>query len=86
MRIFNLILLLKAFTYTVDLSKRIEIYKYAEKVKSNVGHVDVLISNAGVANGKRFFESDDDENMFVMDVNTNALFFVSFASTDKLIF
>lgn len=70
----------------MDLSKRIEIYKYAEKVKSNVGHVDVLISNAGVANGKRFFESDDDENMFVMDVNTNALFFVSFASTDKLIF
>uniref|UniRef100_A0A7E4ZXI5 Estradiol 17-beta-dehydrogenase 11 n=1 Tax=Panagrellus redivivus TaxID=6233 RepID=A0A7E4ZXI5_PANRE len=66
-----------AFGYTVDISKRQNIYKAADRVKAEVGDVDVLINNAGIVSGKRLFENSDDLMELTMAVNTTSLFFTA---------
>lgn len=39
-----------------DLTNRNEIYEVADKVKQEVGDVDILINNAGYVSGKSFLE------------------------------
>uniref|UniRef100_T1IWY1 Short-chain dehydrogenase/reductase 3 n=1 Tax=Strigamia maritima TaxID=126957 RepID=T1IWY1_STRMM len=50
----------KAFPYTCDLSNKNEIYKTAEKVKTQVGKVTILINNAGIVNGNQLLKKSDD--------------------------
>ncbi|CAJ0944387.1 unnamed protein product, partial [Mesorhabditis belari] len=47
------------FVQKIDLSARENIYQAADLVKSKVGHVDILINNAGIAKGGLFMEKDD---------------------------
>jgi all-trans-retinol dehydrogenase (NAD+) len=63
-------------TYTVDCSKRTEIQRIAEQVKRDVGHVDILINNAGIVTGKKFLECPDALIEKTMEVNVNAHFWV----------
>ena len=42
----------RAYAYTVDLCSRIKIYEAAEKVKSDIGPITILINNAGIGNIK----------------------------------
>lgn len=63
--------------YTVDLSNRQAIYQAAEKVKADVGHVDILINNAGIVTGRKFLDSPDTLVQKTMEVNTNAHFWTA---------
>ncbi|VEN36513.1 unnamed protein product [Callosobruchus maculatus] len=47
------------YTYAVDITSRNVVYKFAEKVKEEVGAVDILINNAGVVCGQTFLELPD---------------------------
>ncbi|PAV73047.1 hypothetical protein WR25_13464 isoform B [Diploscapter pachys] len=67
----------KAHAYTVDLSKKDQINETAQKVKCEVGNVDILINNAGIVTGKKLFECPDDLMEKTMQVNTNALFYTT---------
>jgi len=64
-------------SYTVDLSDRNAIYATAEKVKTDVGDVDILINNAGIVTGKKFLQCPDGLIEKTMQVNTNALFWTT---------
>ena len=44
----------QAFAYLCDVSKSEEVFDVANKVIRDVGHVDILINNAGVLAGKEF--------------------------------
>lgn len=66
---------IEAHIYKVDLAKRKEIYAAAERVKADIGNVDILINNAGVVNGKRLMDCPDELIELTMAVNANALFF-----------
>ncbi|XP_067666173.1 epidermal retinol dehydrogenase 2-like [Haliotis asinina] len=61
-------------SYTVDLSKKDQIYDTAEQVKRDVGEVDILVNNAGIVTGKKFLECKDELIQKTMDVNIMAHF------------
>uniref|UniRef100_A0A914D8R0 Uncharacterized protein n=1 Tax=Acrobeloides nanus TaxID=290746 RepID=A0A914D8R0_9BILA len=67
----------EAHAYTVDLSDRKQIYEQAEKVKNDVGDIDILINNAGIVSGKKLFDCPDVLMEKTMAVNTIALFFTA---------
>lgn len=46
------------FTYTINLASREDIYAIADKVKKEVGKVDILINNAGIVSGKPILSPD----------------------------
>ncbi|XP_068127236.1 estradiol 17-beta-dehydrogenase 11-like [Hyperolius riggenbachi] len=66
----------KAYPYVVDCSKRNDIYSAAEKVKSEVGDVDILINNAGVVFGVEFLNLKDHQIEKTFEVNILAHFWV----------
>lgn len=49
----------KAFTYTVDVTQREAVYKYADILKADLGPVDILINNAGIVCGQTLLEIPD---------------------------
>nr|XP_002130984.1 epidermal retinol dehydrogenase 2 [Ciona intestinalis] len=64
----------KYHCYKCDLSDREQIYDVADKVKSDVGDVDILINNAGIVTGKRLMDCPDKLMIKTMDVNAVAHF------------
>ncbi len=58
-----------------------------KQVKRDVGDVTVLVNNAGVVSGKKFFEVSDDLSQLTFEVNTMAHFWVSLwlPQTDTLV-
>ncbi|CAG5128084.1 unnamed protein product, partial [Candidula unifasciata] len=64
----------EASIYTVDLSKRADIYKAADRVKQDVGDVDILVNNAGIVTGKKLFDCPDELMQKTVDVNCCAHF------------
>ncbi|NXB03913.1 RDHE2 dehydrogenase, partial [Cnemophilus loriae] len=56
----------RVFVYHCDCSSREDVYEQADKVKKEVGDVTILINNAGIRIGKKFFELTDEdfENSF----------------------
>ena len=61
------------FTYQIDLSNLDSIKIQAQRVRNDVGAVDVLINNAGIVVGKYFHEHTHDQVQKSMSVNSNAL-------------
>lgn len=68
---------IEAHEYTVDIAKREQIYAAADKVKAEVGNVDILINNAGIVSGKKLFDCTDEQIELTMAINTNAHFFTA---------
>ncbi|XP_066268779.1 epidermal retinol dehydrogenase 2-like isoform X3 [Branchiostoma lanceolatum] len=67
----------KASGFVCDCSKREDIYRAAQEVKSSVGHVTILINNAGIVSGRKFLDCPDDLIQKTMDINTNAHFWTT---------
>ena len=59
-------------TYVVDVTDRDKVYETAERVRNEVGVVDVLFNNAGIIRGGPFLEVKDEDHFKTMDVNFNA--------------
>jgi len=66
----------RAYPYKCDCSKREEIYRVAENVKKDIGDVTMLINNAGIVTGKKFFDLPDDKIELTFQVNSVAHFWV----------
>jgi all-trans-retinol dehydrogenase (NAD+) len=62
----------EVYSYALDVSDRAKVYETAEKVKKEVGAVDVLMNNAGIVRGGPFLEVDDEAHSKTMDINFNA--------------
>lgn len=62
--------------YTVDLSQRQSIYNTADQVRRDVGHVSILVNNAGVVAGRRLLDCPDELLERTLLVNCHALFWV----------
>jgi all-trans-retinol dehydrogenase (NAD+) len=74
-----------AHAYTVDVSNRNSIYENAERVKKEVGDVDILFNNAGIVSGKKLFENSDEMMIKTMEVNTMSLFFTAKTFLPKML-
>lgn len=66
----------RVHTYTVDLSKRRNIYETANRVRAEVGHVSIMVNNAGVVAGRRLLDCPDELLERTLLVNCHALFWV----------
>eukprot|EP01135_Chromosphaera_perkinsii_P010458 Nk52_evm21s2133 gene=Nk52_evmTU21s2133 len=64
----------KCSWYVCDLSDRNSIYATADKIKQNVGDVDILINNAGIVTGKTLLDCPDALIQKTFEVNTIAHF------------
>lgn len=67
----------EVYAYQVDLTKREEIYRAAERVKQEVGKVAILVNNAGVVTGKSLLECSDEQIQRTFDVNILAHFWTT---------
>ncbi len=69
-----------------DVSKRSDVFEFAEKVISHYNVVDIVINNAGIAmNGEGFQDIDLDEFEQVMQVNFNGVLYGSRAFLPHLL-
>lgn len=69
----------------VDLADRDAIYTAAERTRAAVGHVRVLVNNAGVVSGKPFLELADESIEQSFRVNALALFWTAKAFLPDMI-
>ena len=58
-----------AWSYVCDVSDKNRICEVSDRVKKEIGKVDILINNAGIVTGKPFLECSDEEIKQSMDVN-----------------
>lgn len=63
--------------YTVNVTDRDGVRRTADQVLEQLGHVDMVINNAGVVNGRAFLDTTDDMVQRTIDVNLMSLFYVS---------
>lgn len=66
-----------AHGYVVDVTDRHAVYAAADRVRAEVGVVDVLINNAGIVTGKSFLELPDEMIQRTFDVNAISLFWTA---------
>lgn len=64
----------EAHTYTCDVSNSESVYSVANKVKTEVGQVDILINNAGIISGRTILDCSDAMMKKTMDVNGTGIF------------
>lgn len=64
-------------TYKVDVSVLDEIKINAQKVRTEVGKIDILINNAGIVVGKYFHENTHLDIQKTMLINSNALMHIA---------
>ena len=64
----------KVKTYHCDVSDRDMVYGLAERVRKEVGKVDIIINNAAVVSGRSFLECSDEQLERTVGVNLLAHF------------
>jgi len=64
----------RAFSYTVDMSSKDDIYRTAEKTKEEVGPVTILVNNAGIVSGTAVLDTPDNKIVKTFEVNILAHF------------
>jgi all-trans-retinol dehydrogenase (NAD+) len=64
----------KATAHSVDVSDRTAVARAAREVVDKLGHIDVLVNNAGILSGKSFLDLTEAEIRKTYDVNTFALY------------
>ena len=62
--------------YTVDISNREAVYATAKQVQRDVGHVTILVNNAGIVSGNNIQDIPDEKIIKTFDVNILAHFWV----------
>lgn len=58
--------------YTCDLSDRADISKFVERVKKEVGEIEILVNNAGIVSGQFLDEISEDQIQKSFDINIMA--------------
>ncbi len=63
--------------YACDVTDRAQVYATADRVRADVGGVDVLVNNAGIVSGRPLLEIPDEKIERTFQVNTLALYWVT---------
>lgn len=66
-----------AFCYNCDITDRKKVYEVADKIKKEIGDVDIVVNNAGIVNGKYLMDLPDEMIVKTIEVNSVAHFWVS---------
>ena len=71
--------------YTCNVADRDRVYETAERVREEVGPVNILVNNAGYVSGKRFLDCTDEQVQRTVEVNTLAHFWTVKAFLPQMI-
>ena len=66
------------YAFRCDLADKDEVSRVAEEVKRQVGHVTILVNNAGVFFCRKFMDCTDKELSKTVEINTTAHYWVGF--------
>lgn len=72
-------------TYKVDVSDPEQIYQSAQKLQSEINHLDILINNAGVVAGKPFHKQDKTDIDKTIAVNLSGVMHTTRAFLPQMI-
>ncbi|KAI1703385.1 short chain dehydrogenase domain-containing protein [Ditylenchus destructor] len=75
----------EAVAHQVDITDRNKVYELADKIKSEIGTVEIVINNAGLLNPARFLDIPDQRIEKLMDVNTRSLFWTTKAFLPQML-
>ncbi|XP_020635210.2 retinol dehydrogenase 10 isoform X2 [Pogona vitticeps] len=75
----------KAYTYTCDVSRKEVVYGAADCVRREVGHVSILVNNAGIVSGKSILQCPDEQLERTMRTNCHAHFWTVKAFLPQMI-
>ncbi|XP_062841894.1 retinol dehydrogenase 10-A [Trichomycterus rosablanca] len=75
----------QVYTYVCDVGNRESVYSTAERVRREVGDVDLLINNAGVVSGQHLLECPDELIERTMVVNCHAHFWTTKAFLPRML-
>jgi all-trans-retinol dehydrogenase (NAD+) len=75
----------EAWGYACDVSDRAAVRDVAERVRSDIGAVDVVVNNAGVVSGSRLLDLPDEKIEQTFAVNTLALYWVTRAFLPEMV-
>lgn len=67
----------KVHGYVADVSNPELVKEISDRVKNEIGQVDILINNAGIVVGKYFHEHTHEEIRRTMEINSNALMHIT---------
>lgn len=71
--------------FLCDVSRREAVYELAERVRAEVGDIDILINCAGVVSGKPFLDLPDRKIEATFQINSLALFWTAKAFLPRMI-
>jgi len=72
------------FTQLCDVTKEKEVQALVDAAEDNMGHVDILINNAGLGGAAKVIEMTDDQWLKVLDVTLNGTFRMTRAMLKKM--
>ena len=75
---------LKVYGETVDVSKRQEMFAFADRVEKAFGGIDVWVSNAGIMIEKKIIDTPEDLWQKTMDVNLKSVYYGGLIAADKI--
>jgi len=67
----------KVYAYKCDVTDRNSVFKTADQVRKDAGQVHILVNNAGVVSGKKFWELKPESIEKVMNVNIMGVMWVT---------
>lgn len=62
-----------ASAYKVDVTNRQIVYEMANRVKSEIGEVSILVNNAGIVSGKKIFDPENNDAYMEKTVQVNTI-------------
>ena len=65
----------KAFVIQANVAKPAEVRRLFDEAEKAVGHLDIVVANAGVHIEKPLIESTEEDYDYVFDINTKGVFF-----------
>jgi len=75
----------KVYEQVLDITDRQAVYAFRDRVRAELGPVDMLVNNAGVVHGGNFLEVPDEKHLHTMKVNTEAIFWLTRAFLPDLL-
>jgi len=75
---------LEVYGEAVDVSRRADIFAFADRVEQTFGGIDVWISNAATFLQKKLIDTAEDQWQKTMDVNLKSVYYGGLIAADKL--
>ena len=75
---------LKPYGEPVDVSKRSDIFTFADNVEKHFGGIDIWVSNAGAFVPHKIIDTTEEQWQMIMDVNVKSIYYGGLIAADKI--